>query len=264
MILYTYIEGGKTMGLFSRKEICCICNQEKGKRKIADGWSCQSCLKRTRHFIDVQIPLKKMTRAMILEAMERAKENEKIAETFNPTKTVGKYFQVDEEKKLWRITNLSSDSIIYKFSDILEYELIEDGNSITKGGVGSAVAGGVLFGATGAVVGGVTGKKTTQDIVKRLEIKITMNDMEHPTEYIHFLLMEQKKSSIIYRNAIGSAEQVLSLLALIVKDNELSRGIQQQNTVSSADEILKYKNLLDQGIITQEEFEAKKKQLLEL
>ena len=33
---------------------------------------------------------------------------------------------------------------------------------------------------------------------------------------------------------------------------------------SSADEILKYKNLLDSGIITQEEFDAKKKQLLGL
>ncbi|MBE6760548.1 MAG: SHOCT domain-containing protein [Ruminococcaceae bacterium] len=33
---------------------------------------------------------------------------------------------------------------------------------------------------------------------------------------------------------------------------------------SAADEILKFKNLLDQGIITQEEFDAKKKQLLGL
>lgn len=43
---------------------------------------------------------------------------------------------------------------------------------------------------------------------------------------------------------------------------------QTQNVVvsndSSADEIVKFKNLLDQGIITQEEFEFKKKQLLGL
>ena len=36
------------------------------------------------------------------------------------------------------------------------------------------------------------------------------------------------------------------------------------NTLSSADEIRKYKDLLDSGIITQEEFESKKKQLLGL
>ncbi|PFA26739.1 hypothetical protein CN390_27865 [Bacillus cereus] len=33
-------------------------------------------------------------------------------------------------------------------------------------------------------------------------------------------------------------------------------------TVSGADEILKYKELLEQGILTEEEFQAKKKQLL--
>jgi hypothetical protein len=35
-------------------------------------------------------------------------------------------------------------------------------------------------------------------------------------------------------------------------------------TVSPADEILKYKNLLDIGAITSDEYEAKKKQLLAL
>ena len=34
------------------------------------------------------------------------------------------------------------------------------------------------------------------------------------------------------------------------------------NQISAADEILKFKNLLDQGIINQEEFDKKKKELL--
>ena len=36
------------------------------------------------------------------------------------------------------------------------------------------------------------------------------------------------------------------------------------NTVSDADELMKFKNLLDMGVITQEEFDAKKKQILGL
>ena len=48
----------------------------------------------------------------------------------------------------------------------------------------------------------------------------------------------------------------------LMKDNE--QCINNQQTVSSADEIKKYKELLDSGIITQEEFDAKKKQLLGL
>ena len=36
------------------------------------------------------------------------------------------------------------------------------------------------------------------------------------------------------------------------------------NELSAADEILKYKRLLDEGIITEDEFNAKKTQLLNL
>ena len=45
------------------------------------------------------------------------------------------------------------------------------------------------------------------------------------------------------------------------KDNVAAVNVQQ---VSSADELLKFKQLLDAGIITEEEFAAKKKQLLGL
>ena len=47
---------------------------------------------------------------------------------------------------------------------------------------------------------------------------------------------------------------------------ELSAPQAQQvvQTLSPADELLKYKQLLDSGVITQEEFDAKKKQLLGL
>lgn len=52
-----------------------------------------------------------------------------------------------------------------------------------------------------------------------------------------------------------------------ITDEEFARIKAQQNggsTISSADELKKFKELLDDGIITQEEFEAKKKQLLGL
>lgn len=45
---------------------------------------------------------------------------------------------------------------------------------------------------------------------------------------------------------------------------KMSSGVQVVQATSAADEITKFKNLLDQGIISAEEFEAKKKQLLGL
>ena len=51
-------------------------------------------------------------------------------------------------------------------------------------------------------------------------------------------------------------------------DMSAIKYISEENTdeksPSAADEILKYKQLLDMGVITQEEFDLKKKQLLNL
>ncbi len=48
------------------------------------------------------------------------------------------------------------------------------------------------------------------------------------------------------------------------KDSEITVDTTGATVSSEADEILKFKELLDKGIITQEEFDAKKKQLLGL
>ncbi len=48
------------------------------------------------------------------------------------------------------------------------------------------------------------------------------------------------------------------------KISEAQSNIATISNVSSADELKKFKELLDNGIITQEEFDAKKKQLLKL
>ncbi|MGI6030792.1 MAG: SHOCT domain-containing protein [Eubacteriales bacterium] len=46
--------------------------------------------------------------------------------------------------------------------------------------------------------------------------------------------------------------------------DEIHQNAGGSQTISSADELKKFKELLDSGVITQEEFEAKKKQLLGL
>ena len=62
------------------------------------------------------------------------------------------------------------------------------------------------------------------------------------------------------------SNELMKEVANFVKHKvELSKTeTNDNNTVSVANEIIKFKNLLDQGIITQEEFDAKKKQLLGL
>ena len=50
----------------------------------------------------------------------------------------------------------------------------------------------------------------------------------------------------------------------IKEEPQTSTSIVTTSKTSNADELKKYKDLLDSGVITQEEFEAKKKQLLGL
>ncbi len=69
-----------------------------------------------------------------------------------------------------------------------------------------------------------------------------------------------------YEDILSKAEKLKrELEAECNMFDDISEDMQQiQPTLSEADEIRKYKKLLDEGIITQEEFEAKKKQLLGL
>lgn len=52
--------------------------------------------------------------------------------------------------------------------------------------------------------------------------------------------------------------------SLLLPDPNVQTIVTTTKATSRADEIMKYKKLLDSGVITQEEFEVKKKQLLDL
>ena len=108
--------------------------------------------------------LGKITKQMKLEwPYLNQKKNKELLEIFTPTKTFKKMLSVDANHKLWMY---GTSNIVFNFNDVVSYELIQDGESITKGGVGRAVAGGILFGGVGAVVGGLTGKKKVVTEIK--------------------------------------------------------------------------------------------------
>lgn len=107
--------------------------------------------------------------------------------------------------------------------------------------------------------------KKSKPICNSLKIKITVKNINNPVVYINFLTVATKKNSFTYKTMYNSAQECLSVLQLIYDSQDATPAANNNVSVtSSADEILKFKNLLDSGIITQEEYEAKKKQLLGL
>lgn len=79
----------------------------------------------------------------------------------------------------------------YYFKDILEVEVIVDGEMITKTSrssqVGRAVLGALLAGGVGAIIGGVTGKTSSIKKVKSIQLKIIVNDIKNPILMVDFL-----------------------------------------------------------------------------
>ncbi len=242
------------------RKTCVSCRNKLGfftnKVNIRDGTVCTKCLN-----IAGLGQLERPSTYSKNELNDLIMSRVSLVQGFSPTRKVGSYIQIDDTHKAFKI-----GSSIFAFSNLLSFELLEDGETITKGGLGRAVAGGILFGGVGAIVGGVTGGKKSKGVCSSMRIKITLRNCHRTMVHISFIMGKTKTSSFVYKTAQASAQECLSALQ-IISDSHQSEMVAQttnQSSPSVADEILKFKELLDDGIVTQEEFETKKKQLLGL
>jgi hypothetical protein len=144
----------------------------------------------------------------------------------------------------------------------LNYWSIENQKEIiatkSKSIVGRALLGGVLFGPVGAIVGGLTGIGNKEikgnEIDNILSLSIIENDKElmmlfsckdkHLKSVMEFM---RKSYSNIYKSASD------------IKADEATRSFQAS---SPADEIKKWKDLLEMGAISNNEFEMQKSKIL--
>ena len=156
---------------------------------------------------------------------------------------------------------LSSISVDYK--DIISAEILEDGNSIQKSGVGGAVAGAVLLGPVGALAGGLMGRKK-KNVCESLQIKITTKNNSSNAIFVPFITAQTKIDSLSYKSQSKTCQEVMSTLQVIINENENEiENVSTDSTSSTvADELLKYKQLLDSGAITKEEYNVLKNKLL--
>lgn len=264
------------MGLFNSKK-CSIC-ENKGVYKVIDGEICRECfskflrykaptvsdiknLKTTKHVSDIK------------NVLDIKDQNSLLIDTFVESSSFGPLsFDFNNNLLMLSIPVLKGigkkDVVreIYKFEDILSYSVIEDGNTLTSGGLGMATIGAITFGGIGAVVGAITGAKKTKKEVLSLDIIINLKMNEQATLKVPFIHIKTKTKSPTYKQATEDVRNCVSSLERAVKEIEelKNNNTTSNNSVSEVDEIRKYKELLDDGIITQEEFDLKKKQLLDL
>lgn len=263
------------MGLFS-KEKCILCDTEAGalsRTKLNDGtFLCSNCVAKTG--LGQGFTVNTLKRLTLVEIKERIdyhekdmKENTERISNFNATYQVGNDIWFDDNHKWFlfpqgTFSSKIDNCYVFKYDEIVDFEVLEDGITITKGGFGKALVGGAIFGLAGAIAGGTS--KKTKEICNKLEIKITTRNQDRPVVYVNLINTEFNKSSFVYKQASKSVQDILSKFQIVVDELEQEKEITKESSsnISVADEIKKFKELLDIAAITQEEFDSKKKELL--
>ncbi len=135
----------------------------------------------------------------------------------------------------------------YPMSDVVRVDCYR-GEELQNNMSSGAAAGLLIGGVRGAIVGGMLASGQTKAWWIEIEFK------DHTVHYYRLAQDSDHNAFLKWANKYGVKIEA-------AKAPETSA---EETGTSSADEIRKYKELLDDGIITEEEFEAKKKQLLDL
>lgn len=235
--------------------ICPICGGKLGllnREKSADSPICAGCS--NFFFSKLGIRAAKQSTAALAGYWVTLESRRK---TFKETDSIydgdALFVSIDKPNRMFCIGHRSGDKgprMIYSFDEVAGYESdAPDDLTVTetKGGIGRAVIGAAVAGPVGAIVGAATAKTETRK--------------------------GRSKESVSIRFALPLGESSLPTtvypggMTAFLKSCKVSQEKPQASAAavpSAADELLKFKQLLDMGAVTEAEYNAKKAQLLGL
>lgn len=219
---------------------------------------------------------KKIYNYTLEEVKEKVLANTKYTEIFHPTTKIGTFLEIDDEKKLWRrmgTFNLLSApnkyELTWKASSSYNYDCIKSCEIIEKEkkkAINFIVVGGIigfLFTPVGFIIGAIIGFLLAPTKVTDISVRVYLKESNYESmDICIFHTGSIKKKSSSYVDFINSANEVKEkLISLSPLD---SKNVVQfsNNATFGADEILKLKELVDKGIITEEEFNIKKSKII--
>lgn len=166
---------------------------------------------------------------------------------------------IDENTKRWAVYK-SEQSPIYDFKDIIKVELDENGNKyVSQNGVLRAVVGSAVFGGVGAIVGSTTATKS--HTINSLNVIVYTSRISDPVITIPLIISPVSDSSALYSRNKADAIKLMGMLNAIAVQNEPAK-VENVSAISNADELAKYKKLLDEGAISEEEYKEVKSKIL--
>jgi hypothetical protein len=183
---------------------------------------------------------------------------------------------IDEQRKKICLIDHRLQSItnrVFLYKDLLSSEIFEDDATVTKtvrsSQLGAVLIGGLALGGVGAVIGGLSGKTQTSGKVRKVDLRLTVNDTNNPLHDINFINLETKKDGILYKLAIQQARHWHGLIEVLIKRADIedkaainTNDILKLPSGSVADELKKLAELRDAGVLSVDEFQQQKSRLL--
>lgn len=129
---------------------------------------------------------------------------------YQPTHVILKrIFDINENTGDFRVHNKE----VINIREITSYELVQNDNVVSSGGLGMSLTGGFLFGGIGALVGSQVGAKKTRQKINIFRIKLVTTDFSRPVLYIDLLPFgKMYTDSTTYKLTLEQADKVLSVL----------------------------------------------------
>nr|DAM51805.1 MAG TPA: Short C-terminal domain [Caudoviricetes sp.] len=235
--------------------ICPVCGGKLGllnREKSADGLICATC----SNFFYSKLGFRaaKQPAAALADYWATLEQRRKV---FKETDSIydgdALFVSIDKINRLFCFGHRGGDKgprMIYSFDEVAGYESDSPDDltvTETKGGIGRAVIGAAIAGPVGAIVGASTAKTETRK--GRSKENVSINFV--------LPLGESSLPTTVYPGG-------MTTFLKSCKDSQEKPQATAPAASSTADELLKFKRLLDMGAITEAEYNAKKAQLLGL
>jgi hypothetical protein len=188
-------------------------------------------------------------------------------ENFSPTRYLLSAHQktgiaFDENSNLLCLVTIFGEysHYILPYRDIIATELFEYDDIVGK-------SNGMVFGGLG--LGVYSGKSTASPQTYRIDLEITINNLDYPLHTLNFLNTTTTRGSGFYNEQMNEARYWHGVFRVIIaNESEAKRLAYHYNPQffvkndSVPDEIQKLGDIRRQGLLTEDEFEQRKEKLL--
>lgn len=256
--------------VFSAK--CVLCDKSmnffNGKIILKDGYVCNKCWNANglNKRINYMTESRNYSTSQIRDMVKTIKSAPTNTSVFQTNTLISDLIQLDDETQTVQIITkpgFNSAKEYLRYDQIVSFELIEDGETVTKGGLGGALVGGAMFGMGGAIVGSVIAPKKTKPICDSLEIRIAVKDYYTKAIFVKYIETPTKSTSTTYKEMYDKARKAIAELQVAVSMvGEKQDKAETVGETSLAGELERLQSLYEKGILSEEEFaQAKKKAL---